>query len=107
MVQWSANHGDTRPLHSHKPYVGQTWEHIEFDPVVVKRVWPEPPPQSAKDKMLAAAQHYLAERGQPPKRADLVKDCMEREKITKRAAEAAFNELPDTLRRGRGKPRKT
>ena len=89
-------HGDMRSLLPHKPYAGPRWQSIEFDADQIKHVFPKPP---------FLAQKWMsknATKGQ--KRDSLVRDCMKATGCTKRDAEAAYKELPEELRRPRGKP---
>ena len=90
-------HGEMRPLLPHTRYDGPRWQSIEFDADQIKHVFPKPP---------FLAQKWMsknATKGQ--KRDSLVKDCMKATRCTKRDAEAAYKELPEELRRPRGKPR--
>lgn len=91
-------HGEMRELLPHRyHYDGPRWHFIEFDPDQIKDVFPAPPPPTVQDWMRS---HATKEQ----KRDSLVHDCMKDTGCTKRAAEAAYKELPDALRRRRGKP---
>jgi hypothetical protein len=83
--------------HSHKPYTGHRWHSIEFEADEIKRECPKPPPPSAQDWM-----SNNANRGE--KRDYMVQTCRRETGCTKRAAEAAYRNLPDTVRRKRGRP---
>jgi hypothetical protein len=87
-------------------YDGIQWCDIEFDQAEIKKTWPKPPPPSANDWMLKAAQQFFNQHGQPAKRGDLVDRCTKEARCTKRDAEGAFKKLPMNLRRARGKPPK-
>jgi hypothetical protein len=90
-------HGEMRPLLSHKRYDGPCWQSIEFDADQIKHVFPKPPVPIAQEWM-----SKNANKGQ--KRDSLLRDCRKATGCTKRDAEAAYKELPEELRRPRGKP---
>ena len=81
---------------THRRYDGPRWQSIEFDADQIERVFPKPDP--------AAQQWMLNNASKEQKRDSVVKDCMRATGCTKRVAEAAYNELPDSQRRKRGKP---
>jgi hypothetical protein len=90
-------HGEMRPLLSRKRYDGPRWQSIEFDADEIKHVFPKPPVPTAQEWMSKNA-------NKRHKRDSLVRDCMKATGCTKRDAEAAHKELPEELRRTRGKP---
>jgi hypothetical protein len=94
-------HGAMTSLLPHKPYNGPKWETIEFEANEIKRVWPAPPTQAAKDWMKKEAERLKPEIG---KREFMIKDCMKATGCTKRVAEKAHAALPEGLRRRQGKP---
>jgi hypothetical protein len=94
-------HGDMRPLLPQKNYGGPHWQSIEFDADQIRGAFPEPTPPSVLDWMRNNA---LNKANKKKKRADLVKECMATTGCKQREAKAAYQELPDTLRRTRGKP---
>ena len=95
-------HGDIRPLQPHKQYDGPRWHSIEFEPDEIKRECPKAPPPSAKNWLLKEAER-LHGKG---KRDSMVHDCMAATNCSRREALAAYKELPNGLRRPRGKPSK-
>jgi hypothetical protein len=99
-------HGDmtTLPPHKLNKYKGPRWQSIEFEADEIKQTWPKPPPPRATDWMLKEAQRLQAA-GRIGKRDDMVRRCREETGCTKRQAEAAHKDLPEDLRRSRGKPR--
>jgi hypothetical protein len=96
-------HGDMTTTTPHKPYQGPRWHSIEFEAEEIRRECPAPPPPSAKDWMLDEAQRL---RGKG-KRDLMAEDCMKATGCTRRQALAAYKELPEGLRRPRGKPTTT
>jgi hypothetical protein len=102
-------HGDlaTVPRHKLSTYEGVRWEDIEFDPAEIKREWPKPPSASANIWMKHEAGRLFKQWGQPGKRDDMVRDCMNATNCTRRGALSAYQGLPPNLRRMRGKPTKS
>jgi hypothetical protein len=98
-------HGDMTTTTPHKPYTGPRWHSIEFEADEIKRECPQPPPPSTNDWMMKEAER-LSGRGRKGKREDLVRDCMKATGCSRREALAAYKELPQGLRRPRGKPAK-
>jgi len=98
--------GEMVPRFPHKPYHGPRWKHIEFDLEQVQRLWPKPPPPSSSAWMLTETR-TLNSQGRIGKRDDLVKRCMAETGCTKRAAELAHKQLPDELRRPKGRAPRT
>jgi hypothetical protein len=98
-------HGEMASLLPHKPYTDRKWHSIEFEADEIKKAWPKPPPEPAKDWMKNEADRLKAV-NQIGKRESMIKDCMKATGCTKREAEAAYKTLPDGLRRSRGKPPK-
>jgi hypothetical protein len=96
LVMIVGEHGEMRPLLPHKRYDGPCWQSIVFDADQIKHAFPEPPPLSAWDWMLKNA-------NKAQKRDNLIRDCMKETGCTKRNAEAVYKELPEELRRPRGK----
>jgi hypothetical protein len=91
-------HGELRELLPHRyHYDGPRWHSIEFDADQIKGKFPVPAPPTVQDWMLKNAT-------KEKKRDSLVRDCMDETGCTKREAEAAYKELPDTQRRRQGKP---
>jgi hypothetical protein len=89
-------HGDMRPLSPHKQYDGPRWLSVEFEADQIKRAFP---------KLYISAQAWMSKNAsRDQKRDSLVRDCMDATGCTKRAAAAAYNDLPDTQRRRKGKP---
>src|SRR5262245_23452801 len=99
-------HGEMVSRIPHRPYEGPKWQSVEFASEEIKRAWPKPPPSSAKNWMQQEA-NRLSAAGQIGKRDDMVTLCMEATSCTKRQAQAAHREMPETLRRRRGKPSKS
>jgi hypothetical protein len=95
-------HGDMRHSQPHKQYDGPRWHSIEFDANQIKKAFPKPPPASANGWMLQEAERL----GGLGKRDIMVQDCMGETGCTKRAALAAYKNLPEGRRRKRGKPPK-
>jgi hypothetical protein len=102
-------HGElaTFPRHKISDYLGVQWHDMEFDEAEIKKAWPKLPPPSANEWMQREARRLFDHTGQPGKRDDLIKRCMNEAPCKKREAEIAFNKLPMKLRRPRGKPPKT
>ena len=99
-------HGDLISLVPHKSYSGPEWHSIEFEVDEIEREWPKPPPPSAMEWMRKEAEARAAT-GTVGKRDVMVRDCMSATGCKKREAEAAHKNLPDKLKRRRGKPRKS
>ena len=95
MLAWIICH---RPLSPPKHYRGKRrrWHSDEFEADQIKRAFPKP------DN--AAQAWMLKNASRDQKRDSLVRDCMNATRCTKRAAEAAYKDLPDTQRRRRGRP---
>jgi len=87
-----------RPLLPLKQYYGRPrrWQPVQFEADQIKRAFPKP------DN--AAQAWMLKNASRDQKRDSLVRDCMNATGCTKRSAEAAYKDLPDTQRRRRGKP---
>ena len=94
-------HGDMRSLLPQKQYAGRRWHSIEFDADQIKGAFQEPAPPSVLGWML---NNSLNEANKKKKKADLVDECMAETGCKQREAKAAYKELPETLRRMRGKP---
>jgi hypothetical protein len=90
-------HGDMKTTTPHKPYTGPPWHSIEFEADEIKHAFPQPPPPSAEEWMVNNAH-------KGDKRDYMVQACRRETGCTKRAAEAAYKNLPDGLRRKRGRP---
>jgi hypothetical protein len=72
-------HGDlaTSPRHKLHTYKGHLWHDIEFDEAEIKKAWPRLPPPSANEWMQKEARRLFDGTGQPGKRDDLIKRCMD------------------------------
>jgi hypothetical protein len=80
-----------------KQYYGRRWQWVEFEEAdQIKRAFPRPD--------ISAQSWMLKNASRDQKRDSLVRDCMNATGCTKRSAEAAYKDLPDTQRRRRGKP---
>jgi hypothetical protein len=88
------------PLPHKYQYDGPQWHVSEFDADQIMAAFPKSAPVAAWEWMMKNAT-------KEKKRDSLVRDCMNETGCTKRAAEAAYKDLPDTLRRRQGKPPRT
>lgn len=86
---------------AHRFYQGVIWRDIEFEENEIRKAFPAPPPQTAKDWMLKEALHYETQ-GLKGKRDVMIRDCCTAVGCTRRQAEAAHRALPNYLRRGKG-----
>jgi hypothetical protein len=103
-------HGDMKTLPPHLPpdkrYQGDVWHAIEFEADEIKQAYPRPPPIPAAEWMRKNAEDHAAT-GTIGKRDVMVRDCMSATGCKKREAEAAHKNLPESLKRPRGKTRKS